>query len=232
MRGHSQMSNNKISELRPGASAPEAPEAPVERKPGKRRRSPRRSKKSRSDGTVQRLQIAIAVLVALLLVAALSAVMSIRPILAERDELVQEGHRLSRDLRLALEEIESLQQERGELVAARIPGLEALVFDETIEVGERYVRNVLFTLTVVEGKPAYEYRVVFSNEDLVDIIPNFGLVLFSELGVQLGAANINADTLTSQEGPLKLMSGDVRSFSGKFELSEAGEPKFYLLQVK
>ena len=103
---------------------------------------------------------------------------------------------------------------------------------KTIEVDKGYVRNVLFTLTVQGGSPAFEFRVVLSNEDLVDVIPDVAVLLFNELGVQVGNAVINPDTLVdTADGPFRLKSGDVRSFSGEIELVESAEPKYYVVKV-
>ncbi len=223
------MSNNKISELRP---RPVQVEPAIETAMQPRRQN-RRSKHSRTElRTMQRLQIAIVILVGLLIVAGLSVVMSAKPLRAERDILLEDVLRLERDLTLANEEIARLTAERDELVTTRIPGLQPLVFDETIEVDKGYVRNVLFTLTVQGGSPAFEFRVVLSNEDLVDVIPDVAVLLFNELGVQVGNAVINPDTLVdTADGPFRLKSGDVRSFSGEIELVESAEPKYYVVKV-
>ena len=44
------------------------------------------------------------------------------------------------------EELETTRSERDILVQKRIPGLIPIVYDETINVDNTYVRNIIFTL--------------------------------------------------------------------------------------
>ena len=222
------MKENNISELRPGARPSEAPS---DTGAIASRRYARRSKSQRAERTIRRLQLLVVVLAAVVIIVGLAFGVALSPLKAERDELRHEVLRLERDLTVANDKVAMLSAEIDELVTTRIPGLQRLRYDETIAVEDKYLRNILFTLTVQEGQPSYEFRVVMSNEDLVDVIPNVSVLLFNDLGIQLGAARISLDTLASDTGSFKLSPGDVRSYSGKVELSDSGEPIYYVLQV-
>jgi len=222
------MKKNNISELRPGSARAEPSRL---EQPFPAKRYARRSKWQRAERTVRKLQYLVAILVAILVIGAFAVGTTVQPLRAKRDLLSRERLRLERDLVLSEERLALMTAERDELVTTRIPGLEALVFGETIDVERKYLRNVLFTLTVQQGHPAYEFRVVLANNELTDIIPNVAVLLFNELGIQLGSSRISLGTLVSDTGSFKLAPGDVRSYSGQVELSDSGEPAYYVLEI-
>ena len=180
---------------------------------------------------MQRLQMAMIVVICGCVLVALGAGFYIERVRGEKEAIEREALRLESELSVALSALESATEDRDDLVNARIPGLDLLTFDETIPVGEHYVRNVVFTLAMKNDTPSYEFRVVFSNDGLSTVIPDVQIVLFNELGVQLGGARVPLDTVTGGEASLTLEPGEVRTHSGAIELFSDQAPKYFYLQM-
>ncbi len=157
--------------------------------------------------------------------------MYIERIKAEKETIYIEALRLERKLSEVVAELESVTKDRDELVNARIPGLELLTYDESIQIGNLYVRNVIFTLAMKNNTPSYEYRVVFSNDTLSTVIPNLQIVLFDEMGIQLGEARVPADSTNGAEVSFTLDPAEVRTHSGAIEFFSAGTPRYFSLQI-
>jgi len=222
------MNKNNISELSPDTTPPRAwPDASTPRS----KRFSRRTKSQRAEKTVRQLQILIVILIAVMVISAFAVGSSVQPLRSQRDALSLEVLRLERDLAVSKEELKFVVAERDELVTTRIPGLESLAFDETITVERDYVRNILFTMTVQRGQSAYEFRLVLANDELSDVIPNVSVLLFNQLGIQVGAASVSLKSLSMETGLFKLAPGDVRSYSGRVDLLNATEPTYYVLDI-
>ena len=72
---------------------------------------------------------------------------------------------------------------------------------------------------------------VLANYELSDVIPNVSVLLFNKLGIQVGAASISLNTLSTNTGLFKLAPSDVRSYSGHIDLLNATEPTYYVLDI-
>ena len=196
------------------------------------RRRGRRSKSGvRVERKVQRLQMAMVIILCGWVLAVLGAGVYIERIKTEKESIYIEALRLERELSETTAALETVTKDRDEMVNARIPGLERLTYDESIQVGNLYVRNIIFTLAMKNDTPSYEYRVVFSNDGLSTVIPNLRIVIFNELGVQLGEARVPADSTNGAEVGFILDPGEVRTHSGTIEFFSAGTPKYFSLQI-
>ena len=221
-----QMDGGKVRRIRPQQAAMDAGRTAEEPSPSRRRG--RRSK----TGKVQRLQMAMVIVICGCVLAALGVGFYINRITEERKAISREALRLERELSVVAAELEAITLDRDALVNSRIPGLTLVAYDETIQVGKFYVRNIVFTLAMKDETPSYEYRVVFSNDGLSTVIPDVQIILFDELGIQLGEARVPVDdVLTVGELSFTLEPGEVRTHSGAIEFLSKKSPKYFSLQI-
>ena len=223
------MEGGKVWRIRPQQT--EGAELPGEAQPSARRRGRRSKTGQRVEKRVQRLQMAMVIAICGCVLVVLGAGLYIERVRGEKETTYRDALLLERELSVATAALESVTRERDELVNDRIPGLQPLIYDDTIQVGDHYVRNVIFTLTAKDDSPSYEYRVVFSNDSLSTVIPDLQIVLFNELGIQLGSARVPVDSLAIGELSFTLEPGEVRTHSGAIELFSHQPPQYFVLQV-
>ena len=129
-------------------------------------------------------------------------------------------------------ELETTRQERDILVQQRIPGLIPMVYDETINVDNIYVRNIIFTLAKTGKKDIYEYRLVLHNNTLAIARPKTEIILFNAVGIQIGMARIEqSDAITETGARTALDPGEVRSYTAAIDLIREEEPSYFLLLI-
>ena len=129
-------------------------------------------------------------------------------------------------------ELETVKNERDILVQERIPGLIPLTYDEAINIDNEYVRNIIFTLAKTGKKNIYEYRLVLHNNTLSIIRPKARIILFSDIGIQIGMAQIEqTDASTETDARAALDPGEVRSYTAAIDLTRDEEPSYFLLDI-
>ncbi len=128
-------------------------------------------------------------------------------------------------------ELETVRNERDALVQGRIPGLLPLTYDETITTDNEYIRNIIFTLVKNGKKEAYEYRLVMHNETLSVIHPMVEILLFNEVGIQIGLARVEHANTSTGAGRSALDPGEVRSYTAAIDLIRGEAPRYFLLAV-
>ena len=129
-------------------------------------------------------------------------------------------------------ELEKVKGERDVLVQERIPGLIPLRYDEAINVDNKYVRNIIFTLAKSGKKDIHEYRLVLHNNTLTVARPRAEIILFSDIGVQIGMAQIEqSDATTEADGRASLDPGEVRSYTAAIDLIRNEKPSYFLLLI-
>jgi hypothetical protein len=129
-------------------------------------------------------------------------------------------------------ELETVKGERDILVQQRIPGLVPLRYDEAINIDNQYVRNVIFTLAKSGKKNIYEYRLVLHNNTLTVARPKAEIILFNDIGIQIGMAQIEqSDATTEIDGRTALDPGEVRSYTAAIDLMRNEEPSYFLLII-
>lgn len=130
------------------------------------------------------------------------------------------------------EELGTIQNERDILVQERIPGLIPLTYDETINIDNEYVRNIIFTLAKTGKKNIYEYRLVLHNNTLSIARPKARIILFSDIGIQVGMAQIEqSDASTETDARTALDPGEVRSYTAAIDLVRDEEPSYFILDI-
>ena len=128
-------------------------------------------------------------------------------------------------------ELETLRNEMDTLVQNRIPGLLPLKYDEVINIDDKYIRNIIFTLVKNGKKRNYEYRMVIHNDTLSVIRPIVEILLFNNIGIQVGATQVEyMDASSGAERPA-LDPGEVRSYSSSIDLIRDEEPSYFLLAI-
>lgn len=223
------MDGDKVRRIRPTQSADGTYSR--EESSGSRRRGRRIKPDVRTERKAQRLQLALIIVLSLTVVGILSAGLYVDSISDEGEILEKEVSRLDRELTTATTALERITSDRDMLVSDRIPGLSLVRYDETLQIGDQYVRNIVFTLAKKDDKPSYEYRVVFSNDGLSTVIPDLHIILFSEVGIQLGDAQVPSDDLSEDDLIFTLEPGEVRTHSGTIEYASSESPKYFFLQV-
>jgi hypothetical protein len=150
---------------------------------------------------------------------------------AEYERTLLELRKQEKTLVATSKKLEAVRKENEVLVQKRIPGLQSLIFDETIAIDNPYIRNIIFTQVRNGKQKIYEYRVVMSNDTLSVIHPLVQILLFNEIGIQIGEATVEfRDPSTGKVRPV-LDPGEVRSQTAMIRLLRDGEPRYFLLAM-
>ena len=128
-------------------------------------------------------------------------------------------------------ELETVRKELDTLVKERIPGLLPLKYDEAISVDDKYIRNIIFTEVKNAKKRNYEYRLVMHNDTLSVIHPKVEILLFNDIGIQIGIAEVDYMNKSSEASHVALDPGEVRSYTSSINLLRNEEPRYFLLAV-
>ena len=134
-----------------------------------------------------------------------------------RVQLEKDEQELSR-LRPLLEKTKS---ELDSLVKGRFPHLTALEPDKVLNVNQGYVKNVVFNVVRQGRDKKFEYKLVMENLASHEIRPEFKIVVFDKLGVQIGQDEVSQ--------PNGLMPGESRSYSSALRLFMDAEPAYFYL---
>ena len=129
-------------------------------------------------------------------------------------------------------ELETVKGERDILVQQRIPGLIPLRYGEVINIDNKYVRNINFTLAKSGKNEIYEYHLVLDNNTLTVARPKTEIILFNDIGIQIGMAQIEQSDATSEiDGRTTLDPGEVRSYTAAIDLIRNEKPSYFLLII-
>jgi hypothetical protein len=150
---------------------------------------------------------------------------------AESEQALLELRIQEKTLGTVNSELETVRNERDALVQGRIPGLLPLTYDETITTDNEYIRNIIFTLVKNGKKETYEYRLVMHNETLSVIHPMVEILLFNDVGIQIGLAQVEQANASTGTGRSALDPGEVRSYTATINLVRNEEPRYFLLAV-
>ena len=128
-------------------------------------------------------------------------------------------------------ELDEVKAERDALVQGRIPGLLPLKYDEMITPDQQYIRNIIFTMVRNGQQDTYEYRLVVHNDTLSVIYPMVEILLFNDIGIQIGLARVQHKDASTATGRASLDPGEVRSYTATIDLIRDEEPHYFLLVV-
>jgi len=120
------------------------------------------------------------------------------------------------------------QTEIQALVEKRLPSLHAVAFDQVFPVGSHHVRNITFMRKHDSDEIVYEYKAVLENTSPDLVTPAISVLLFDDLGVQVGSSAIGED-MTVSEVERMLRVGEIRSYFGIIDLDRNREPAYFVL---
>ena len=195
--------------------------------------SSRQSRSSyRYESRLRRYKTFLTVLSLLFLIALFFMWLSSNKDSSEHDRAMLDLRKQEAIARNLATELETVKGERDILVQQRIPGLIPLRYDETINIDNQYVRNIIFTLAKSGKKNIYEYRLVLHNNTLAVARPKAEIILFNDIGIQIGIAQIEqSDATTEINGRAALDPGEVRSYTAAINLIRDEEPSYFLLII-
>jgi hypothetical protein len=116
-------------------------------------------------------------------------------------------------------ELEKTRQEFEQILNGRYPHLQRLELDQVLTLNKAHLKNIVFTVVRQGREKKYEYKLVMENGASREIRPDFALIVFDRLGVQIG----------SDEGaqlPV-LAAGETRSYASAVALRVHGEPHYF-----
>jgi hypothetical protein len=125
----------------------------------------------------------------------------------------------------------NLKRELEELVQGRIPRLLPIEFNVTVPLNQDYIRSVNIILAGTSQNRYFEYHVMMHNEGSVRIEPNAYLLLFDELGIQVGKAYVSNEHATSEKVSSLLAPGETRSYSNRIKLDQEADPRYFLVNI-
>lgn len=196
------------------------------------RRSSRSQRRYRRGVRVRTLKILLGLLVFLVLLGVLAAWVYVGALEAQNSDLQAQLDKEHRALTGLKTQVTQLASERAKLVQGRIPGLRPIAYDRAIAISRKYVRNIIFTLTGEERHPAYEYRLVLSNDSLSVVRPQVTILLFDARGIQIGVTNVTVADATARTDKISLDPGETRSYSADITVSSNTKPKYFLLHIQ
>ena len=143
------------------------------------------------------------------------------------DRLTLTNQQQARELQQLRPQAEQQGMEIAELVQNRLPSLQTVQLDQVIKLKHHYLKNIVFTLTGKFNINRYEFKITGYNKGLAPVRPEFKVVFFSYLGIQLSEARIGMD---KDDKPTleALQTGESRSFSDSIQLSSDDEqPRYF-----
>ncbi len=114
------------------------------------------------------------------------------------------------------------------LVEKRIPGLTKLLVDKVTPIEQGPVRDLTFTRLRGSEKNAYELKTVIENSSPAPVSPAVSILLFDEVGVQVGRAQIGPD---GKSESLTLRPGEIRSLFDVVEVDPGRNAHYFRLEV-
>ncbi len=116
-------------------------------------------------------------------------------------------------------ELQKLRVDLEELIRGKLPRLRKLEYDRVLSLDDQYLKNITFTEIVNRDRRNHEYKLVVQNNTSAPLWPEIQLLVFNELGIQVG----NAEIGTRQPNALKAGSlgvGEVRSYTASMDLAD------------
>jgi hypothetical protein len=148
--------------------------------------------------------------------------------LAEEREASQTRLReVEADLMATRKALKTAHASIGVLVEKRIPGLQGLQLDQVISIEESAVRDITFTRLRGSEKSGYEFKAVIENTSPVSVFPAVSIVLFDDLGVQVGRSQIGPEIDGEK---LTLRPGEIRSHFAVVEVDSGRQASYFRLE--
>jgi hypothetical protein len=134
-------------------------------------------------------------------------------------------------LRKVMPELEELRVDLEKLIRGKLPLLRELEYDQVLPLDEAYLKNVTFTEIISRDNRTHEYKLVVQNNTVTPLWPEIQLLVFNELGIQIG----NSEIGTRRPNALKAGSldvGEVRSYSASIQLTDKdAKPSYFMIRI-
>ena len=130
------------------------------------------------------------------------------------------------DLTNARKALKTAHSSISTLVEQRIPGLQPLKLVEALPTASSMVRDVTFSRPAGSDQ-GYEIKAVLENGSRTSVSPALRIVLFDELGVQVGHAQIGSE---SDGENLTLRPGEIRSHFAVIEVDPGNQASYFRLE--
>lgn len=135
------------------------------------------------------------------------------------------------ELQRVTPEVQRLRNDLDALVRGKLPRLRKLEYDRVLALDDRYLKNITFTEIMSRDRRGHEYKLVVQNNSSAPLWPEIQLLIFNELGIQIGSAEIG----TGQPNALKTGSlgvGEARSYTAAMELADrSATPAYFLIRL-
>lgn len=187
---------------------------------GKRSRS-RRHRSSRRNTITVVLGALLGVAVFLLISISITLGGRVTALSNANTTLSEELFKYEQQLKELQPKLEASERELEMLMEGRFPNLHSLMPDEVITIQEQYIKNIVFTVTNHGSDETYEYKLVMENPYRYKVHPNFRVMVFDKLGVQVGV-----DTLIAAED---LKVGESRSHSSTLDVFMNSQPRYFAI---
>jgi hypothetical protein len=184
---------------------------------------------------IRRLQISVTVLVLALVAFAMAWTFNYAQVQKLDGQLLT----LNAELRRTQTELEStrsrLKERESEIAAlaqGRIPGLQPLVYNELLEIDQKYVVNLTFTESGVGEHKELEFHTMLMNSSDKMVLPKVKIFLFDEFGAQAGMVELRKSFATGTVLLAELQPGETRSYHATIGIDRDTTPKFFTLVVQ
>ena len=138
----------------------------------------------------------------------------------------------ARELRQLRPQVTEQAKQITELVHNRLPTLQLIKFDKVTPLKHEYLKNIVFTLTGKAHINRYEFKMTAHNKGLNLIHPEFKIIFFNHLGIQVKELRLGID----ENGvPVldPLEPNESRSFSASIKLSSDEEqPRYFKINTR
>ncbi|MBI5751806.1 MAG: hypothetical protein HZA59_06635 [Hydrogenophilales bacterium] len=174
----------------------------------------------------QRLMLAVALAISLLLLLVFSVIAGIRidAITKEAQIAQAELFQTKQALAKTIPELEQARKELSNQIKGKFPHLLELAPDKVIKLDTGYVKNIVFTVLQKNGKPLYEYRLVMENMSDSMVRPDARVFVFDHRGAQIGMGEI------ADRG--EMAPGESRSYSSTVERFIEVEPRYFYVWTR
>jgi hypothetical protein len=179
--------------------------------------------RSRTKKKILALQSGLAGTLCVLVLILLIGGWFIRDAVEVRDELRGDLSRAESALLTARAEFEQKDRQISELVKGRIPNLVDLEFDRLVPFVDSNIRNITFTQVRIADELFLEYRVVFHNRGDLSIDPVARVLLFDEMGIQIGVGRVPVG---------ELLPDEVKSYTGIAEVIPYTTPLYFAIATE
>lgn len=197
--------------------------------------SPRHSiNRSHSRSWSRRSRLLLLLVLALVLIDFFTALLlgtQVYSLSRENQDLRANLVRTEDHLHQVMPEMKKLRTDLDALVRGKLPRLRSLKYDEVLPLEEAYLKNIAFTEVINRDTHAHEYKLVVQNNTRTSLWPEIQLLIFNELGIQIGSSDIGTrDPDALKAGSLGI--GEVRSYSAVIQLTDKNAtPAYFMIRI-